>query len=359
MNISASSCDAFKACPIRFKNSYILGLKKIETTDALRQGTTWHRLHNFAGDMDAITEFLNEEYENVPENKTAEEWITERTILLYSMSGYNWYYAQQEQFDVIASELKFEFLLMEGVTAKGFIDEVVRDQHGRLYIRERKSTSRRLDDEDYWDRLELDVQVSLYLLGVNYLLDKDKIPGVSALREPITGILYDVWHKPSIRPKFLTQAESQRFVKEKEYCGTKFEVKQVEGEAEGTIDALIVNETKTIYKYGKKSGTFAIYETPEMFGARLLQDIVENPQAHFQQHELSRTTPQMRKFCTELENTAKMMLFQTENELWYSNDRSCESPFRCPYRPLCYGGIEIDPDGEAPSGFEFIYKKGK
>lgn len=349
--LSATAIDAFKSCPIRYRNAFLYRLRKIEETDSRRQGTTWHKLHELAGDMDAITNYINEQYETVPENKSCEEWEIERIILLYSMAGYNWYYQQQKkEFEIVASEIEFEIPFRNTIIV-GKIDQFVKDKYGNFYIREFKSTSKSLDDV-YWDHLNLDTQVNLYILAVNWLLQNGELAehGVSKNTPSINKIFYNVWHKPRIAPKFLTQKDSKELVETGKYCSSDFKISQ---EIENQIH---INKIQAITKPGKKEGTFTIYETPEMFGARLLQDIVERPEFYFQERELSRTSDEMENFQDELINIYKMMEYQSKNNFWYTCDKECRSRFKCEYAELCNNNIEIDFDNP-PAGFHFVRKK--
>lgn len=136
------------------------GLRSTDDTDSRRRGTTWHKLHELQKDMDAVTDYINEQYEIVPDYKTKEEWEIERVILLYSMAGYNWYYKEQgDEFEVIASEVEFKIELGDGTILLGKIDQIVKDKFGNIYIREFKSSAKSLDDS-YWDHLNLDVRLA-------------------------------------------------------------------------------------------------------------------------------------------------------------------------------------------------------
>jgi len=42
--LSASSIGAFKSCPVRFRNAYVYGIRKIEDSESQRIGTFWHLL---------------------------------------------------------------------------------------------------------------------------------------------------------------------------------------------------------------------------------------------------------------------------------------------------------------------------
>ncbi len=359
ISLSATAIDNFKSCPIRWLESNIHHVRKIEETESRRMGTSWHKVQELNRDMDDITEYINEQYTVVPPYKTAEEWEIERVILLYCMSGYNWYYDQQpDQYTVVATEIEFEMPLydadgneIEGVTIRGKIDQIVMDEYGNRYVREFKSTSLTINDE-YWDHLNLDPQVSIYVQAANWLMINGMLAdyGIEPDAAPIRQVLYNVWHKPKIGPKFITQKASKELVETGQYCGQEFDV-----EMAANIVTLI-NGVMPIIEPGKKEGTFAIYETPEMFGARLLADVVERPEFYFQQKELCRTPEQMLKFQQELLNITAMMKHQLENELWYTNDKQCSARFRCEYKPLCDNGIVVDPENP-PDGYEVRKRK--
>lgn len=351
--LSYSAISAFKACPTRFYHKYILGLVPVEETESQRMGTNWHKILEI-GDQDAVMEHLNEAYATVPINKTKEEWETERIVLLYSFVGYNWYY-QNMNTKSIAEELKFELPLrsptsgraLPHVVVKGKIDNIFQwlDEES-YFIRERKSTSKSLDpDSTYWNHLTLDTQTRLY-------------PWAAAQLDPEyrdIKILYDVWHKPTIRPKKLTQADSKKFVETGEYMGEKFEVAGV-GERCPTGGGIHVNSVGAEVEPGKKEGTFAIRETPEMFGARLLKDITERPEFYFCQKEIPRTSDDLKQFEQEMFNIYQTMRIMNKNDRWWCCESQCEATFRCPYTEICYNNIQVNPDCP-PEGFKNIFKK--
>jgi hypothetical protein len=364
ISLSATAIDNFKSCPIRWLNSNIHRVRKIEETDSRRQGTSWHKLQELDRDMDVITKYINEQYEIVPSYKTKEEWEIERVILLYCMAGYNWYYDQQpDQYRIIAPEVKFEMPLydadgneIEGVTIRGKIDQIVQDKYDNLYIREFKSTSLTINDE-YWDHLNLDPQVSIYVQAANWLkVNEDLvIYGIGPDEPPIRRVLYNVWHKPKIGPKFITQKASKELVETGVYCEQEFKIQAADVQHTNEIN-FSVNGVMPIIEPGKKEGTFAIYETPDMFGTRLLADVVERPEFYFQQKELCRTPEQMVKFQQELISIYSMMSYQLENELWYTNDKQCSSRFKCEYKVLCDNGVVVDPENP-PDGYAVRERK--
>jgi hypothetical protein len=377
IQLSATSMATFKACPFRYYYKYVLGLTPIEDTDSLRMGTNWHRIQEIANmepsgvcecvtihgadqdsevanpncplcggtgqfpddPMDAVIAHLNQVYAVPPISKTVEEWETERIILLYSLIGYRWYY-QDTGYEVESLEQTFKLPLLSPITGrklqanlKGKIDRVFSAGVNR-FVHEYKSTSKNIDpDSTYWNHLTLDTQTRLYTYAANQL-------GLG-----MCGVLYDVWSKPKSRPKKLTQAESKRFVADGEYCGEKFEV------ANTTEGGIVVNGKEAQVEPGAKEGTFAIRETPEMYGARLLQDITERPEFYFARKEIIHNADDIKAFEWELFNIYQNIRQMSNRNMWWRDESACEATYKCSYIDWCYNNIKIGPD-DVPENFQ-------
>jgi len=385
INLSATSIACFKACPTRYFYRYILGLVPIEDTDSQRVGTNYHRIHEIADmepdgvceciqnidlgrgrivpdpnpncplcegtgrfpddPMDAVIRHLNDAYKEPPINKTVEEWEVERITLLYSLIGYQWYY-NDEGYEVESLEQHFDLPLKSPITChplranlRGKIDRVFAAGNNR-FVHEYKSTSKSIDpDSTYWSHLTLDTQTRLYTYAAREL-------GLG-----MCGVLYDVWHKPTIRPKKLTQADSKKFVGTGEYCGEKFEVTVDQQPPPDGDEWLRVNGKIAEVEPGKKPDTFAIRETPEMFGARLLQDITERPEFYFARREIVHHQADLEAFQYELMNIYQSIRSMAKNERWWRNEHQCEATFKCSYIDFCYNHLDIGPD-DVPDNFK-------
>lgn len=395
LHISASSINNFKACPMRFKNANVLGIRKEEETEAQRLGTHWHRI------LDIITRktgsvcnrcdnkmypdpdcsicagkgFLPEdlmdavyrELDRIYVDKTYLDptiIAVEKAKLLYALTGYRWYYEDQPE-EVVTREQRFELSLINpksgralpGVRLVGMIDKII-NWSGRPAIKEHKSTGSSVSPEsDYWGHLNLDTQTKLYLYAARRL-QRDGLLAGWGIKESdplINTILYDVFHKPGISPKKLTQGESKQFVEDGLYCGQTFEIEEVIG-APVAVLGININGVRAEVEEGKKPGTFAIRETPEMYGARLLADIGERPEFYFRCVELSRTDKEMESFEWELLNIYRTMQNMIKTDNWYGNEHQCQATFTCDYMPFCYNNIELSVD-EIPDGFKIIFKK--
>ncbi|GAG68676.1 unnamed protein product, partial [marine sediment metagenome] len=109
---------------------------------------------------------------------------------------------------------------------------------------------------------------------------------------------------------------------------------------------------------GAKEGTFAVRETPEMFGTRLLKEIAENPTKYFARVELTRTDADLKQLEYEMINIYHTIKFMDRNSAWWKNESQCEATFRCPYIPVCYNNVDVS-NGIVPDGFKCILKDRK
>jgi hypothetical protein len=389
--LSASHIGTFKACPQRYYMRYVLGLKPIEETESQRYGTSWHKILEIVnllpgnkcpdcdmekkrvipncplcngtglvtiGGMDAVVAYLDAAYANPPISKTPEEAQVEKITLLYSLIGYNWYYTEQGDYEVVAQELEFSIPLkspgskrsLPNVILQGRIDKILREYTtGKLFVKEHKSTGSSVDpDSNYWKHLTLDTQTLLYPLAAKSYGYKD------------VGVLYDVWHRPGIQPCKLTQADSKAFVDvtsetHGKYCGQDFTI-TTELKEGPNCGYLLVNGVPPQIEPGKKEGTFAIKETPEMFGARLLQDITERPTFYFRTQPIPRTDADLERFEVELFNLYQTIRNMDRNCGWYCNEHQCEATYKCSFLDLCYNHVKIDPMNP-PQGFESRLKR--
>ena len=377
LSLSATSIQCYKACPMRYYYRYILGLTPIEDTDALRVGTNYHRIQeiydaepggvcecgiavgdrvyapgdcvlcggmgvNPADPMDAVIRHLNERYSTPPLSKTVEEWETERITLLYTLVGYRWWYEQQDKgYEVESLEQSFDLPLLSPTTGhplkahlRGKIDRVFSAGPANRFVHDYKSTSKAIDpDSTFWAHLTLDTQTRLYTYAAKQL-------GLG-----MCGVLYDAWHKPGISPKKLTQGDSKKFVADGMYCGEEFEV------GYGALgEGYEVNGKVAEVEPGAKEGTFAIRETPEMFGARLLQDITERPEFYFARKEVVHHSTDIEAFQRQLVDIYYDIRYKTRNNSWWHDESQCEATFKCPYMDFCYNHIELGPD-DVPENF--------
>jgi len=353
-----------KACPQRFYIKYILGIRPIESTDSQRVGNVWHGCLEIIGKADEVERddllcaYLNKAYKERPVYKTPEEWETERVTILYALAGYRWFYTNQEH-EVLYTEIPFEIPIRDPETGRvlpdccliGKIDKIIRLPNGVCCIKEHKTTGSSIDSAStVWSRLRLNTQKKTYILAAQKLQQEGIIDCGDQL---INSCFYDYFHKPGISPKKLTQADSKKFIEDGEYCGQKFNIAaQCKNITDGEI---AVNNTLIEYEPGKKEGTFAIRETPEMFGARLLQDMTIKPEFYFASREINCSADEIKQFEYELFNILRNVRYMKKYKSFYTVESQCEATFKCSYIPFCYNGI-MEPDvNKLLNGFKHIF----
>lgn len=403
-HMSATAIAAFKACPMRFRLGYREGLRLVEDTDSQRVGTNWHAIHEvyqnavasyyraaspeelegegaehaagFAHDagMTAVIEHLDRFYAETPcpSSKSPEEWDCERQILLTSFIGYLWHWAD-DPVEPIASEVEFNLPLHAPRTGLplpvteavrvGKIDHVV-CWRNRICNVERKSTSKSIDPaSDYWDRARKDTQVSMYALAFADMAESGELP--AEIREHPAfdpnfpgNTLYDVWHKPTIKPSALTQKDTAAFLETGDYCGQHFEVEvTAPDDADCTApSAITVDGVPASFEVGK-SGKLVVRETPAMFAARLLEDIQKRPEFYYQRREIPRSKKELQRFRHELFHVYQAQRHFDRAGCWFENESQCRATFKCQYVPICYGpGADEVCDGKTtPPGFRRIF----
>lgn len=390
--LSASSISSLKFCPFQYFLHYVKHIRRVEEPDHFRMGTNWHTIMEVmslkpgavcacldiiraideppeaASDSDclicegtgknpddimtAVVRVIDDAYSRIPGSMDPEKWAVERAKLLYAAAGYRWYYSEQP-LNTVLREYEFDTPVpsetgraIGNLKVVGFVDKVV-DLGPCCGIIEHKTTSSAIDpDSNYWGHLSLDTQTTLYLFIMRMLQDKGELP---ELTKPINSLYYDVFHKPGISPKKLTQGASKKFVADGMYFEQKFEVVNTKINSEGAYAPVItVDDKPAEVEPGAKEGTYAIRETPEMYGARLLADIAERPEFYFVRKEIPKTDAEVTRFHNELLGVLASMKSHYKLGSWYHCERQCEATYKCDYIDLCYNGV--DPDGTLPEG---------
>lgn len=363
IKLSASSIARFKACPERFRLADEEKLRPIEESDALRVGTNYHDLQErrqLGHSFEDIVTWLHAKYEHVPGHKTAHEWATEREMLLAMFMGHQWYW-QGDGMETLATEQWFELpvhhpdtglpLPMTEVLRHGKIDRLIQHE-GRLAIGEYKTTGIS-NMEDFWPRLKMDTQASMYDLALH-----DAVAGgIFELPDlPLGGTFYDVSRKPKIKPRKLTQKATHDFTVSQEYEGRKFEVvwepRQIGKEM---VAGWLVNGWWAQATPGAKAETYSIQETPEMYGARLLADIQDRPDWYYARREIGRTDRERQQFRHTLYHLYRNIKWQQDTGNWWQDESRCDDFGGCDFAPICKYG-QSTADGATPAGYKRLTK---
>lgn len=303
-----------KKCLRAHYYSYELGIKKARKTAPLRIGTAFHVGLDAYGkglEPEAAAYKAGEAYQEIPEWADGYEWCVEyHTVQRLLLAYFDWW--KPQNIEVVASEVLFDLPIINPETnaegrsfrLAGKIDKIVRLPDTRLALMEHKTCGADIGPEsDYWKRLRLDHQISLYMLAAR------------RLGYDVQTVFYDVTRKPSIAPYRATPTDKRKFKKD------------------GTLYANLREHD----------------ETPEEFAARLSDDIASRPEFYFQRREIPRLEADLKEFEWELWQTQQLLRDCQRHGRWFRNSAACLQPFKCEYFDLCSQGVVV---GETvPPGF--------
>lgn len=402
---------AFRKCPRFHYLRFEVGLVEAEVKKALRMGSAFHlgqeelaklppaytveerkslEEQGRADEIEArdkerdegmeraIHAALIDYHEPPPNGVDAEEWAVERETVGRMLMGYTWRW-QNEPVEIIHAERQFKQPILNVETGQpvykiipskvgppkrvqlwraGMIDKMIRLPDSRVAILEHKTTGDSIKaDSDYWRQARMSSQVTFYFKAA---LDDPSLP------DPDT-IFYDVIRKPQIEPKLLTQQETRDFLGMAYRKGKKTIVppdadklhKYFDEEFEVFISGEIDNEDpdKTVIEGVAVDGASAtikdgrLRETPTMFGARLMQDMVDRPEMYFSREEIARLQGDIEEFVVDVHQTVEMILYCQRTGQWPKNTDSCVNPYRCEFYNLCSNNVQLTIDGVPPKGF--------
>jgi len=190
--ITNSIRNTFLDCQFRFFLEYVLRLSPITEAEYFR----WGRLvHECADTVDqglpiepVIEKFRKEIEELSPPVSVIEETEMMCNLVPDVMDAYLLKYADDnDRYEIICTEYKFELPLPCGWTFKGKIDKIVQDlRTGNKYIWERKTAASTGDS--YWTDILLDSQPQGYILATQRALGID-----------VVGAIYDIYKKPQYK----------------------------------------------------------------------------------------------------------------------------------------------------------------
>lgn len=312
--LTNSRLACFRACPRRHYLKYELGLRSAEASLALRVGSAFHRAleaHAKGQDVEAaLAQGIDDPFD--------------LALVAAMFDGHQRRWADQP-LEVLASELAFDLPLKNPETGAatpifriaGVIDAIVRLPDGRLALKEVKTTSRDFSPgADYWTRLHLDPQLSIYVLAAREM-------GFA-----VETVSYDVTRRPALRSLKATPPEARKFTKD------------------GRLYASQRDRD----------------ETPEEFAARVAADIVEKPDHYFARIEIARLDQDLEECARDVWRTQRVIRdCQLESEravargqratvAWAKSPDACMgNGITCEFLAVCTSGRPVETD--TPEGF--------
>jgi hypothetical protein len=211
-----------------------------------------------------------------------------------------------EQYETLAVEVEFFTALVNPETGSasrtwrlgGKIDAIVRDAAGRVLIVEHKTATGEIGaGSEYWKRLRLDGQVSIYYEGAR------------SLGFDVEACLYDVLGKPAQRPYKATPVEARKFTKD-----------------------------GALYKTQRDAD-----ETPAEYRARLMEAIAEAPLAYFTRGEVVRLQSEMDEAMFDVWQLGQQMRESERAGRYPRNPDACVRYGKtCQYFGVCTGEASLD-----------------
>lgn len=308
--LTASRLSTYRKCARREWFAYREGWRPIVDGDALLDGTLWHRGMEawwlaWAAGEDALAAALA-----AVAGRARDEWAQVRIEEM--LRGYDARWKDQRFDQVIGVEEEFRAPLVNPDTfapsrtwrLAGKVDVNV-IENGRALIVEHKTSSEDISPgSDYWLRLQMDHQLSIYTIGAEVLGHQP------------AGCLYDVAYKPQLKPLTATPEAERKY--------TQAKVDKKTGE---------VIEPSRLYANQR-----ATDETVDEYRARVRAAITAEPDKYFQRREVPRIESQLKDFLWDAWETSKTL---REGHLAGRAPRSPESCFnmgRCPYWQCCSTG---------------------
>ncbi len=299
--LTHSRLATFRFCPHKHYIRYELGLVPDSDSLALRVGSAFHLALdtiNKGGDLDAVME-------------AAVEDPYDLALVAAMVNAYQIRWADH-QLESVESEYEFNLPLRNPETGAptsvwdiaGVIDRMVRLPDGRLALKESKTTSQDFSPgSDYWTRLHLDQQLSIYVLAARQL------------GYEIDTILYDVTRRPGLRPLKATPEDKRKY------------------KGNGQL-------------YAKQRDRD---ETPAEYAMRVAEAIDKRPEHYFTRIEIARLDQDLEECAAELWQQQLAMRAAQKAGHWYRNPGACFSNFgACRYLPIC---TNRDLDQAVPAGF--------
>lgn len=306
MNLLTSSrMRAFRECARLHRLRYVDGWRAVRESEALRFGTLFHRgleawwtahaAGDAAGALAAALAMIGSRAEDSFEQAKVEELL----------SGYDAAWGDDASaYEVLGVEVPFEAPLLNPETWRasatwrlaGKIDLLLRRRSdGRVLVCEHKTTSDAIEDPaaPYWARLQMDAQISAYVVGAE------------ALGHQVTDILYDVALRPGLRPLLATPPESRKYRKDG----------------------------------GLYAGQREVDETPDEYRARVRAAVSESSGRHFQRRVIPRTEGQIRDFLADAWMQARAMRDSERLGLAPRNPDACHRFGQCAFWSACSSGL--------------------
>lgn len=331
--MTASRARDARACRRRHYLRYTLGYRSAADAAALRFGTllhlmleAWWRAVMLAASVGAEPELWLAAAQAALDGHQVD--ALDLCKLRVLMTGYHFRWRDEAQhYEVLGVEMKFEGPLVNPKTGKqsrlwklaGKLDVLVRDRRdGLVRVIEHKSSSEDTSPgSDYWRRLKMDGQVSVYFEGGRIL------------GHEVYAVLYDVVGK--------LQHEFKAVPKTDEH-GNKI-VLNAAGERVRTGQGKWRQTGDTAQGYVLQTRP----ETVDEFMERIAGVIAETPERFFSRAEVHRLEQELADGITDVWQLGQSLRDEELEERFPRNPDACQQPGRtCVFFAACAGEASLE-----------------
>lgn len=333
--ITNSRATSFKRCRKRHFWEYEEGIRPETDAKALRMGSAVHAgldVIKTGGTVEQATDAVVPFYEPLPEGMDEWTWQIEAATAMCLISGWHWRWGDLGGLEIVASESTFHIPLRNPATGApstkfelaGKQDGIIQVDAMRKMVLEHKTNSEDLSEgSDYWQRLQMDSQISLYTYAA-------RMEG-----HDVSGVLYDVIRKPTIKPEAVPLRDDQGF---------KI-VLNASGERVYTKDGKKPRET------GSTADGFFLQTrpmTPQEWAEKLTDDIAKRPEYYYARREIARLDSELIEAMEEFWDVQKAIADAQNKQAWYRTVSRDTCPY-CPFFSFCTS--KFTPDMPLPVGF--------
>jgi hypothetical protein len=288
--VTTSQLRMYRLCPRLHYHAYELGYRPVkDESEALAFGTLIHRgleVLWLTSSLDAALDALRE--------RTVDDYDLARAEVLLIGYRERWRFDATE-WETAEVEREFRTRMVNPETGAwsrtfdlgGKLDAIaVQRSTGHAYVVEHKTSTEDIGPGSvYWQRLQLDQQVSIYYAGAR-----------SLGYEPM-GVLYDVVRRPMLRPLKATPVDARKYRKD-----------------------------GTLYAAQREQD-----ESPEEYRQRVAEHIAENPDHYYMRGTVVRLATEESDAAYDVWSTARTLRESQLAKRWPKNPDACSR-----YNQLCW-----------------------
>ena len=248
------------------------------------------------------------------------------------MAGYHRRWSDQT-YMTVATEQQFELPIVNPETGRqsrtfyqaGKYDGIIKDG-SRHFLLEHKTTSDSIESPDspYFKRLDIDSQVSMYVLA----------HWQSGIK--LDGTVYDVIKKPGIRPIQVPKATKKKLA-ERNTVGTRHELLNF-----GSYYGWKIH-SEDLSRFADDKGDHT--ESPIMYTNRVAASCFNKPNWYFQRRMIPRLDGEILEWAQELWDASQAIRETNNKDRHFRNSAACmQYGTPCRYLGVCSGRDTLDSD---------------